>query len=238
MCGVATVLKKKPLNKKEKNIFIEIMKQSSIRGLHSFGFAHIEKNKIKIKKFHYIEKAIQYFENKISDDFIYHNRYSTSGDWKNHKNNQPISYKNNALVFNGVISMKQKHEMEKEFNIKMNQDNDGEIFLQNIKNPMKFLKNNKISFAGLYFKKGEIEVVRNNLRPLWYSIQSEAVFIASTKDILKRSGVKNTHSVRPNIIHKIGCFFEQKKRLHKISYRNDEQWGYRPSKQLPALHCE
>ena len=103
---------------------------------------------------------------------------------------------------------------------------------------MKFLKNNKISFAGLYFKKGGIELVRNNLRPLWYSIQSEAVFIASTRDILKRSGLENFYSVKPNIIHKIGCFFEQEKRLHKISYRNDEQWGYRPSKQLPALHCE
>ncbi len=238
MCGIATVLKKNKINKKEKNIFIKIMKESSVRGLHSFGFAYKKSLKIKTSKHHKLKNAIKYFIENINKDFIYHNRYSTSGDWKTHHNNQPIKFKNDALVFNGVISMKEKTEMEKQFKINMAQDNDGEIFLQNIKKPLNFVTENKISFAGLFFKNNKIYALRNYLRPTWYSIKGEAVFIASTKDILKRSGLKDIFSTEPNVIYKIEDFFEQRKRLHKLSYQNDEQWGYRPSKQLPALHCE
>lgn len=238
MCGIASVIKEKRLNKVEKEIFIKIMKESSIRGVHSFGFSYIQNEKLLEYKNHYLEKTIDFFSKNIQERFIFHNRYSTSGDWRAHANNQPITDKNNALVFNGVISMKQKQEMEEEFNVKIDNDNDGEVFLKNIKNPLKFLKNNKVSFAGLFFENNKIHALRNHLRPTWYSVKSETVFIASTKDILKRAGLDNVFSTKPNKIYKMRCFFGQKKGLHRLSYKNDEQWGYRPSKQLPALHCE
>tara|TARA_R100000234_G_C4977981_1_gene169382 strand:- start:368 stop:1084 length:717 start_codon:yes stop_codon:yes gene_type:complete len=238
MCGIATILKKESFTVEEKLIFVKIMKESSIRGVHSFGFAYTEKGKIRNSKHHKIKNAIEFFMENIHEDFIYHNRYSTSGDWKNHNNNQPIMYKESSLVFNGVISMKEKAEMEKEYKIKMTQDNDGEIFLQNIENALQFVENNKLSFAGLFFKNKKIYALRNNLRPTWYSIKDKAVYIASTKDILLRSGLKKSYSTTPNKIYKMENFFEQRKGLYKLSYKNDEQWGYRPSEQLPALHCK
>ena len=50
---------------------------------------------------------------------IYHNRYSTSGDFKNHLNNQPIEIGDTSLCFNGVIDMGTKSQMEEKYQIKM-----------------------------------------------------------------------------------------------------------------------
>mgnify|MGYP000618844717 CR=1 FL=1 len=53
----------------------------------------------------------------ISNNIIYHNRYSTSGDYKNHENNQPIFNNELSLVFNGVLDMGTKKQIENKYNI-------------------------------------------------------------------------------------------------------------------------
>jgi len=238
MCGIATTLSKKKLNLEEKRFAIRVMKESAIRGVHSFGLSYIADEKIITKKFHKIEKCLDYFAKNVTKEYIFHNRYSTSGDWKKHKNNQPILLNNNSLVFNGVISMKTKKEMEKQFDLKLKTENDGEVFLHNIDKAIQFVDNKNISFAGLYINKNKVFLLRNNLRPMYYSRFKNTYFVASTSDILIRSGLNNPEPTKPLKIYNYEILNEQKRRLHKLSYPDDEQWGYRPSKQLPALHCE
>lgn len=238
MCGIATTLSKTELTLEEKSFAIKVMKESSIRGVHSFGLSYIVNKKIITKKFHKIEECLEHFAKNVTKEYIFHNRYSTSGDWKEHKNNQPILLNNNSLVFNGVISMKTKEEMEKQFNLKLKTENDGEIFLHHIEKPLQFIDNKNISFAGLYINKNQVFLLRNNLRPMFYSKFNNTYFIASTADILIRSGLSNPEPTKPLKIYNYETLNEQENRLHKLSYPDDEQWGYRPSKHLPALHCK
>lgn len=189
MCGVIGFK-----GKYNSNIVTSLIKESSIRGIHSFGFSYIDKE-IVTKKFHKIEDAINSINDIKPSEFIFHNRYSTSGDFKDHNNNQPIAMNNSSLVFNGVISQKSKQEMELEYNVKMNTENDGEIFLK--KNfSEEFIKSIRGSFAGIWIQDG-IKYFRNSRRPLYRVDLSDFSVIASTEDIMKRSGLYG-YSIEPN----------------------------------------
>ena len=138
-------------------------------------------------KYHDLDKVQFPPANKI----IYHNRYSTSGDYKNHDNNQPIAIGNMSLVFNGVLDMRTKQEMEQHYGIEMETDNDGEILLRLCgSDPDKiqeYVQNTTGSFAGLILTQDNtMYAVRNKNRPLWALNHSGAVFYASTRDIFKR----------------------------------------------------
>ena len=109
------------------------MKELSIRGLHYFGICYYDNNKYKvIKSFNKeFERFIKIFEMSDSNKFIFHNRYSTSGDWIDENNNQPIALDNiGAIAMNGVLSMSTKKEYEKKYGVKCKCDNDSEIFLR------------------------------------------------------------------------------------------------------------
>lgn len=117
---------------------------------------------------------------------VYHQRYCTSGE-----TNQPLHVDNRWLVFNGVINMGTKEEMEKEYGIEMETDNDGEVILRLCKTPqeaVKFLRDPKITFAGLWIEDGLLTAIRNEGRPLWMTKSFYNPIIASTADIFKRSG--------------------------------------------------
>jgi len=138
-------------------------------------------------KYHNIDKIELPAANKI----IYHNRYSTSGDYKNHDNNQPIAIGNMSLVFNGVLDMGTKQEMEEHYGIQMETDNDGEIVLKLCgTDPDKiqdYVQSTSGSFAGLILTPDNtMYAIRNKNRPLWMLNHSGAVFYASTRDIFKR----------------------------------------------------
>ena len=240
MCGIATILSNKKISDCEKEYFKKIIEESSVRGLHSFGISHVKNNELVTKKFYEILECIDYFKKNVDGAFIYHNRYSTSGDWKNENNNQPLTDGKNAIVFNGVISMKTKEQMEAEYSIELKNDNDGEIFLNKLENPLKFLtqKKEEISIAALYIKNNKVYAIRNSKRPLWYAEKFNSIFIASTKDILKRSGFSKINCTDVYKIYDYDKLKKKKTRIHRLSYSNDEQWGYRPSEQLPALHSK
>jgi len=185
MCGVVGFSCQKP-DKEKIELLQKIIFQSKIRGLHSFGYSYLD-NGIKTKKRHEIKNVNLPLANKI----IYHNRYSTSGDYKDHNNNQPIINSEMSLVFNGVLDMGTKEEIEKKYSIVMNTDNDGEIILQkcsiNKKKIIEFIKESKGSFAGLILTaSNELLAIRNINRPLWKLEHNNAIYLASTKDIFKR----------------------------------------------------
>ena len=171
---------------------------------------------------------------------IGHNRYSTSGDWKNENNNQPLELNRMFLVFNGVIDMGTKKEMEKKHNIKMKTNNDGEIFLHYLDKmePLKIVDKLKCSFAGLFIKDNEIYCLRNNHRPLWRVVINKSVFVASTKDIFKRSGYDNAKPIAENKTIKLKDLLDKTRGIQKVSYSNDGKWGYRSSVFLPTLHSK
>ena len=187
MCGVIGFICDKP-NSEHIEILNKFIKESKIRGLHSFGYSYFDNKMITEKFFDMAELDGREFPEPTK--LIYHNRYSTSGDYRQHANNQPVIVGDRSLVFNGVIDMGTKSEIEKKYNISMHTGNDGEIILHKClgKQDLKeFITNMKGSFAGMILNKSnQLYVVRNSRRPLWRLFVKEAVYIASTRDIFKR----------------------------------------------------
>jgi len=179
MCGILGVVMKQYDPK-----ILHVINQLKIRGTHAYGIAYVESNEIKRCKSNCIEFVCAQIDRLKLTTFIFHNRYSTSGDYKDDNNNQPIIVGDTAMVFNGVISMKTKPEMEQEFDIKMSTDNDGEIMLLK---PNEFY-NPSASFAGVFLTKSKCYGVRNNKRPMYLYQDENLQILVSTIDTLKRAG--------------------------------------------------
>lgn len=106
-------------------------------------------------------------------------------------NNQPVVDKDVYLVFNGVISQASKEENEARFGHAFTTDNDGEILTKKIlagEDWETWISESPFSFAGLVLRE-EITAIRNKNRPLWHVSDGSGVFVASTRDILKRAKV-------------------------------------------------
>lgn len=192
----------------DEEIVKKIMQNSRIRGLHSFGYSFVEKNKIQNFKFIDYDQFLKSLIQKKPIKFIAHFRYSTSGDWKVIENNQPILLDDFCLAFNGVIDMSSKSEMEKKFEVQMETENDGEIAIIKYKQGkdsfLNFINENKRTFAGVFLnKENEITAIKNNLRPLSISKDKKATYLASTSDILLRSGLKSYEKLKPNKFYEI-----------------------------------
>lgn len=192
----------------DEEIVKKIMQNSRIRGLHSFGYSFVEKEKIQNLKFLEYNQFIQSLIQKKPEKFIAHFRYSTSGDWKVIENNQPILLDDFCLAFNGVIDMSSKSEMEKKFELKMETENDGEIaivkYKQNRDLFLDFINENKRTFAGVFLnKENKIIAIKNNLRPLSISKDKNATYLASTSDILSRSGLQIYEKLKSNQFYEI-----------------------------------
>ena len=180
MCGVIGYMPIEEASGRSE-AFGNLMRESRIRGMHAYGIYQRECLHSTV-----LEQIIAAFDPNYPA--VAHCRYSTSGDWQELKNAQPILVDDVALVFNGVISMKTKEEYEAEFNIKCNVDNDGEIFLrQELCSDAEFIRDMKGSFAGCILENGTLYVGRNARRPLWKCWYLEAWWYASTADIFKRA---------------------------------------------------
>lgn len=167
MCGVIAAI-----GKVDHELLQTLVHESEVRGTHNTGFVKLS--------------------NKVH---LYHTRYCTSGD-----DHQPISHGGRYLIFNGVISMGTKKQMEKQYGIKMATDNDGEVFLQLCSSPesmLEFINNPLISFAGVTTIGKRVVALRNERRPLWQAHFKGCTYLASTKDIFKRSGIKVCIELEP-----------------------------------------
>lgn len=186
-----------------------LFKESKIRGLHSFGLSYINRNKIYTKKsnnFEIINDEIKRISNSKNipkhsrfilrpNMIIGHTRYATiDGDINNIDNMQPTHcYPQISHVFNGVITMKEKKEYEKEYNMQFITDNDGEIIVRHILdggNVKKFVNDNLCAYAGIYIYNDKMFVYRNMRRPMYVAYNDNVVFFFSTLDIYNRSNTK------------------------------------------------
>ncbi len=182
--------------------FERLFREGTVRGLHAFGMAtsdgHLEKS-------FNAESIIHSFDPYRST--IAHSRYCTSGGWEVLENNQPVRALGYTLVFNGVIHMGTKEEMEREFKMALNTENDGEVFLRLLhRRPSRaaqVLKSLKGSFAGCWFNPaGRMYAARNKRRPLWMTYEFGATWFASTRDIFRRAGFTDKmDEVRPGVIY-------------------------------------
>ena len=228
MCGVVGYYSNKP-NEEDTEILQSLIFESKIRGIHSFGITYkVDDCLFKTNK----EFLVEQIRVPETNMLIGHNRYSTSGDWRTHRNNQPLEYKDNYLVFNGVIDMGTKKEIEKKFNIEMDSNNDGEIFL---KNPDLILNGYDCSFAGIFIYKNKIYCYRNKERPLYRHVYKESVFLASTSDIFKRCHITDVSPIKENTKIELKELLDKDYGIQEVSYPDDGKWGYRPSVQLSAL---
>jgi len=186
MCGIIG-FNTKQKNKKHQEVLLALIRESKIRGLHSFGYAYQE-TKIITKKLFELPNLDDFF-NSNSNCLIYHNRYSTSGDWKNEKNNQPITFDNISIAMNGVISMKPKEEYEQEYDVKCETENDSEIFLRLLQrlSPEQAIKKVGGSCAVVWLKDKFLYAARNESRPLYHFKLLDANFFCSTADIAYRA---------------------------------------------------
>lgn len=190
MCGVVGYSSSRP-NEAHAAVLCAILRQSSVRGLHAFGALADDI----LFKTHDIAKAADFiaesFATQPPRSVLAHCRYSTSGDWHDHANNQPLVACGWALVFNGVIDMGTKSEMERRHGMKLETDNDGEVFLNRLQRGEEATRivREHGSFAGLMRRVGEPEVyaLRNSRRPLWVGQWNGGKFVASTLDIFHRA---------------------------------------------------
>lgn len=161
-----------------KKVFIE----SKIRGMHAYGYAAIQDGHLMEAKSNGLKSLLVSIDNPTR--LIGHCRYSTSGDYKNMNNNQPLRFGDEYMVFNGVIDMRTKQEMERAYSISMSSDNDGEIMLQ-AKDRLAMLRS-EITFSGLTLNSHSLAFFRNEGRPGYKATRHGATYIASTADILRR----------------------------------------------------
>jgi glutamine phosphoribosylpyrophosphate amidotransferase len=171
-----------------KNLLDKIYKESRIRGIHAFGFSHYNNGILETQKFLNFDTFVNKLHELAPSLFIAHFRYSTSGDFNVMENNQPINFEDKSIVFNGVISQKNKTEIEKEFGVKMDIDNDGYVLIQKFKHKTFVLKDD-ITFSMIGLDNGKLIALRNKKRPLYFNEDSN-VIICSTRDIMKRSGIE------------------------------------------------
>lgn len=195
MCGIVAFCTHDPL-KEHKEILTNLFLESTVRGLHAFGIASWDAGINYHRSFSWKDVLSKLEEPVVDYDCILHSRYCTSGDWQDIDNNQPIVIGDSALVFNGVISMKTKEEMEQEFHTKLLNDNDGELFSRIVLSggdPSAFVTSIEGSFAGCWYEQeGKIYALRNERRPLWYfHYDNSTIFVASTKDIIRRAAGDN-----------------------------------------------
>jgi asparagine synthetase B (glutamine-hydrolysing) len=169
--------------------FRKLIRESRIRGLHAFGYSYSNSEAILTSKFQ-LSDAKTICMPIDAKALIFHNRYATSGDYTDERNNQPISLNGTSLVFNGVIDMGSKEDMEQRWGVSMETENDGELVLRlgefDPKKMLKFVKKHG-SFSGLVLQERNLFAMSNGLRPLWHWKTGKSVFIASTRDIFLRA---------------------------------------------------
>lgn len=212
MCGVVGFIPGSgdsvPISLQPYSAFERLFKESTVRGLHAFGMAWTGLPggpPLVYNKTHNLRELLRHCP--ISRPVIGHARYSLSGDWHDHANNQPLMRENRALVFNGVIDMGTKEQMEDRWGLPLPSYNDGEIFLELLEEnggstewAEDWVQRINGSFAGLWLEPNRMCALRNARRPLWISYQYGCTYFASTRDIFLRAGFADARCIRAGVV--------------------------------------
>ncbi len=173
----------------DETLVSNLLDESRIRGVHAFGY-YSHKYDLKTLSYEQFKDSLLF---ERPDMFVAHLRYSTSGDYKQMINNQPLIQYNGkmtALVFNGVISQLDMENMKYQYQTNIPSDNDGWILMKYLHDD-KFLHDRSITFATTYIQDDNLYAYRNKHRPMYYNENKDRVVIASTNDILERCGLED-----------------------------------------------
>jgi len=199
MCGIIGYYSQNPVPE-HFELFYSLAKEAKIRGLHAFGVSYYEGDCIVTRKWFSFPNRDQMGPVCENGRAIWHNRYSTSGDWRVMANNQPIDIGFISVALNGVITMAPKEEWEEEFGVCCISNNDAEILARILEkgvDPGKFASSIRGSVAAVWLQGGKVWAVRNLQRPLHYFVASGAVFVVSTVDIARRGAGVEPRPVPP-----------------------------------------
>lgn len=193
MCGIVGYASANDFTKSDFEKLLKLIKQSNIRGIHSFGCSFYDSNNnIQTYKFIDFKDFESWYNSEFINlhikKFIYHNRYSTFG--ANHKDLleiQPINVGSISLCFNGVLSQKDLTSLQKHLGVDFVTKNDGELFLVNYNDRLNFISEEN-SFSGVWLLNGNMYCLRNNNRPAYKYNTDKNLIICSTKDIFVRAG--------------------------------------------------
>ena len=184
MCAVVGAYSKDKVNLE---LFQRVMLQSMIRGKHASGIAWNDNGKLAYRVISESANFLE-FKNIETNMIIGHARYSTS----DLNFNQPITSDKIAIVHNGVISQENPDTWKAIYSYDFKTRNDSEIILRSYENKKHPLQLNG-SIATIILdmtNKPTILFFRNEQRPLYYSTDKD-IYIASTKNILERSGFEH-----------------------------------------------
>ena len=196
MCGVLGITIA-DFNERDYGIIRSLFQQSMIRGKHATGVSYVKNGKV-----HTIKEPIpadefiskQNLENWRNEDgnlyCIGHIRYSTS----DLRFNQPFATDELGVVHNGVISQEPPSTWSQLFGYETETANDSELVLRAMEkneNPLTVFNPASMAVCVVHADK-KLSAFRNHERPLYYYSDDRVTIFASTKDILKRSGVNNS----------------------------------------------
>ena len=197
MCGIIGFLTDKPSEDNYKMLG-DLLYISSARGTDATGIAIVEDKKIKVVKEDipadkFIKKYYLGLKKEISKASIVigHTRLATQGHQRDNNNNHPIIGKKYVMVHNGTCS-----SMTRVKGYPYKGTVDSEILLSYIeeKGIEKGLEELQGSAAIALIKEGDSKTVHlwRHSNPLWiaYDPKRQAIFFASTEDILK-DGLSN-----------------------------------------------
>jgi glutamine phosphoribosylpyrophosphate amidotransferase len=190
MCGVIGV-HLDDVYKEDLELVKSLFLQSMIRGKHATGVTYLSCGKLHtFKEPISADKFIEKYDPREFVDpatmnmtFIGHTRYSTS----DLRYNQPFQGKETAIAHNGVIS--QDPDV---WEYKTETLNDSELILRCIEagdTPLEVYKNR--SMAVVVIDGEELCAFRNHERPLWMAKRKHGVIFASTRDIMRRAGIRD-----------------------------------------------
>lgn len=195
-------------------LFEAMLVQSQIRGKHATGVSWVSENKVKIfkspvpaKDFIGTLKWLQ-VAGTYPTEMIGHCRYSTSG-----QDHQPVGIPGMSLVHNGIVSMGDKVAIERQYDVKIESDNDSEIILRKMNDAYEgqqfeamagefdevdalawglrdlYDHGTPIYALATLDEQRQILMARDHVRPLWfyYIKEWELMGFASTEDIIRRT---------------------------------------------------
>lgn len=204
MCGIAGYVCAPKSAAKAFELFGKLMLEAQVRGRHASGLAWVSKGHVTSYK---LPKPVEELaQAKLWRDLstdpptevVGHARYSTSGDWHDNTNNQPIATAKLAVVHNGLVSMADKLTFEQQYKMRTVSGNDTEILLRQVEASRgNFVKAFEKVYAvdppifacAFLDKDGKVTVMRDHIRPLWiFQIKKLGLTgFASTEDIIYRA---------------------------------------------------
>lgn len=204
MCGVAGYVCNKKHAARAFAVFTRLMEESQVRGKHAAGVSWAKAGQLETWKQPVPAKQLvqtaewEVLRQTPPTAILGHTRYSTSGNWHDNDNNQPLASAQLALVHNGLVSMAERGRVERQYGVKLKTANDSEVLLRRVEKAqgdvVKALEavyrvEAPIFALGLLDAGGGLRVVRDHLRPLWL-VSVEALGLtgfASTRDIVDRA---------------------------------------------------